>query len=276
MGGAYTALADDVDGVLINPAGLTMVRGQQIVATLTALYVGLSDESVISQNLLGYAYRQNRVGTLGIVWKRLGAGGLYSENILAISLARASSFYFSRQEGDKRKNLSYGATLNLMSWDSVPTVGSDGRVVEDLSGWRGISFDIGVVIWPSENTPVAVAIQNINRPNIASDSSRIEEKLPTAARMGVAAIGENITWAMDMVLRDGHLDLRVGLERRYDWNVIVRTGFILRNLAWGTNLTFGAGYKPSDSVRIDYAFIYPVNTILDTLGSHQISVVYDF
>ena len=50
----------------------------------------------------------------------------------------------------------------------------------------------------------------------------------------------------------------------------------LENLAWGTNLTLGAGYKPSDSSRIDYAFIYPVNTISDTLGSHRVSIVYNF
>ena len=33
MGGAYTALADDADGALINPAGLSMIKGQQIIAT---------------------------------------------------------------------------------------------------------------------------------------------------------------------------------------------------------------------------------------------------
>ena len=94
--------------------------------------------------------------------------------------------------------------------------------------------------------------------------------------MGVAAIGENITWAMDMILRDGEFDLRTGLEKRYGVNLAVRAGFSLENLAWGTNLTLGAGYRPGDSVRIDYAFVYPVNTVLSTLGSHQISVVYEF
>lgn len=286
MGGAYTALADEIDGALVNPAGLSMIKGQQIAATTAALYVGLSDDSFISQNIVGYAYQQRKAGVVaGVVWKRLGAGGLYSENVLAFSLARTFSFSGLPPSktpggfrlGGHRGTLSFGATLKLMNWDSAPTVGADGRVVEDLPGWRGFSFDIGFVIWPSENIPVAIALHNVNRPNIASESSKIGEELPRATRMGVAAVGENVTWAIDMILRDSQIDLRVGLERQtYSENLFLRAGFSLENLAWGANLTFGAGYKPSDSMRFDYAFVYPMNTILNTFGSHRVSVVYDF
>ena len=278
MGGAYTAMADDADGALVNPAGLSAIEGQQMIATMSALHVGLSDDSLISHNILGYAHQWKGVGTLGVVWKRLGAGGLYSENVLALSLARAFGFYFSRAEGERRKNISLGATLNLMSWDSAPTVGADGRIVEDLPGWRGISFDVGIAVRPAENVSVAVALQNVNRPNIvSSELSKVEEKLPMAARMGVAAMGEKVVWAMDMILRDGQIDLRGGVERQaYGENILLRIGFSLENLAWGTNVTLGAGYKPKSSLRLDYAFVYPVNTILDTLGSHRISMVYDF
>ena len=53
MGGAYTALADNVDGTLVNPAGLSEIEGQQIIATMAALYMGLSDESLNSHSILG-------------------------------------------------------------------------------------------------------------------------------------------------------------------------------------------------------------------------------
>jgi hypothetical protein len=282
MGGAYTALADDVDGALANPAGLSTMEGHQVIATVAALCIGLSDDSSISQNILGYAYRQKGIGTLGGIWKRLGVSDLYSENVLALSFARAFSFYPTKREEDGRENLSLGITLNFMNWDSAPTVGANGKVVEDLPGWSGFGFDIGLVIWPSENIPVAVALQNVNRPDVTSSSSEMTERLPAVARMGVAAIGEDVTWAMDMVLRNGEIDLRVGLEKRYGGgargrgNFMLRAGFGLENLAWGTNITLGAGYKPSDSACVDYAFVYPVNTILNTLGSHRISIVYDF
>ncbi len=278
MGGAYTALADDVDGALVNPAGLSMIEGQQIIATMAALYIGLSDDSLISQNILGYAYQKGGIGTLGVVWKRFGAGGLYSENVLAFSFARSFRFYPGKKEENGRENVSFGSTLNLMSWDSAPTVGADGKVVEDLPGWNGVSFDVGLVIWPSENIAVAVALQDVNRPNIVSaELSKVEEKLSRTVRMGVAAMGEKVTWAMDIVLREGQINLRGGVEKQaYNGSFLLRMGFGLENLAWGTNLALGAGYNLNDSVRIDYAFVYPVNTILDTIGSHRISVVYDF
>lgn len=275
MGGAHAALADDADCILINPAGLSMIKHQQIVATASALHVGLTDDSFISQNILGYAYQHRGVGSIGIVWKRFGVENLYSENIISLSLARDFGLFFKKGQG--RKSLSLGAALTFMNWDSAPTVGPDGKVIEDLNGWRGFGFDLGTVIWPSENIPVAVAIQNLNKPNIASDSSKVPEKLPIKYRMGVAALGEKITWAMDMILHESQIDLRVGLERSsYNGNVLLRAGFNLENLAWGTNITLGAGYRPGEHSRIDYAFVYPFNTILSTLGSHRISIVYDF
>lgn len=278
MGGAYTALADDADGALINPAGLSMIEKQQIVATMSALYVGLSDDSLLSQNILGYAYQHEGVGSMGVVWKRLGAGGLYSENIFALSFARKFGLYLSRKEEERGKNFSFGATANFMNWDSAPTVGADGKVVEDLPGWSGFGFSIGVIMWPANNISVAVALQNINKPNIvSSELSAVEDELPLTAQMGIAALSEKVTWAIDMILWEGQIDLRLGVEREiYDGNVLIRAGFSLENLAWGANLTFGAGYKPNNSLRIDYAFVYPVNTILGTLGSHRVSLVYDF
>jgi hypothetical protein len=214
---------------------------------------------------------------MGILWRRFAVTDLYSENVLAFCLSRGFGFYLKESDEERRENLSLGIALNLMNWDSAPTVGADGRVVEDLSGWRGFSFDIGAIVWPSENIPVAVSLGNINRPNIASQVSRVEENLPLTTRMGVAAIGEKVTLAMDMILQEGEIDLRMGMERKsYDGAVLLRTGFSLENLAWGTNFTLGAGYRPSDSVQIDYAFIYPVNTVSETLGSHRVSVIYDF
>ena len=62
----------------------------------------------------------------------------------------------------------------------------------------------------------------------------------------------------------------------YDESLILRGGFRLENLAWGTNLTIGGGYRPFRYLRIDYGFLFPIGGIRDTAGSHRFSVVYDF
>jgi hypothetical protein len=226
---------------------------------------------------VGYAHKSGNLGSFGVVWKRFDAGSLYYENILALSYARSSSLYLTKGDKNRTKNLSYGGTLKIMNWDSAPTVDAGGRTIEDIPGWAGISFDMGFVIWPSANTPVAVAFQNLRRPDITSSQSKIREKLPFVTRMGVAAIDKNATWTMDLILKGGQLDLKIGLEKRtLDGKLFLRTGIALENLAWGMNFTIGAGYKLNNSARIDYAFVYPINTILNTLGSHRVSIVYNF
>ena len=42
---------------------------------MARLHVGLSDETSITQNLISYAYNRPTRGALGLLWKRLNAGG---------------------------------------------------------------------------------------------------------------------------------------------------------------------------------------------------------
>lgn len=276
MGGAYTALADEADGILVNPAGLSMVRNQQLSITSSALYVGLSDESFISQNIMGYAFRQKK-GSYGIVWKRFGVANLYSENTIALCYARTGRLYFTKGEENRPRNISLGINLKFLNWDSAPTVSPNGQIVEDIPGWNGFDLDLGIVVWPAENTPVALVFQNIFKPDVDSKLSKVNEELPRIARMGVAVITSNTIWSLDLVLRGGEIDFQTGLERQtYDGKLFLRSGFGLKNLAWGMNFMAGAGYRITDSVRFDYAFVYPINTIVNTIGSHRISIVYNF
>jgi hypothetical protein len=287
MGGAFTALSDEADGVFINPAGLSRIATQQLTATMATLYAGLSDESSITQNLVGYAYSNPKKGAMGFAWKRLSVSRLYSENIAAIGLAKQYKF---GAEG-KTRTLSLGTTIKLLHWGVTPIVGADGNIVEEIKGRTNIGFDIGIIFRPLENAPIAVAIQNINRPNIASKDSNISERLPVNVKLGVAVLGEKVSWAMDLGFKRTQVDVRAGFEWRlylksgdfshksgdfsHDF-LALRLGFRLENLAWGTNITLGAGFKPKKSVRIDYAFLYPVGNIIDTFGCHRMSVVYNF
>ena len=96
MGGAFTAIGEESDGLLVNPASIANLRhqpesrqsAQQLSATMARLHVGLSDETSITQNLISYAYSRPARGELGLLWKRFNAGGLYSENYLLVGLSK--------------------------------------------------------------------------------------------------------------------------------------------------------------------------------------------
>ena len=280
MGGAFTAIGEESDGLLVNPASIANLKhqpesresAQQLSATTARLHVGLSDETSISQNLISYAYSRPTRGALGILWKRLNVGELYSENYLLLGLGK--SYEFGSKE---KRRISLGGAFKLLNWDTAPTIGADGAVVEDLPGRSRLALDVGMIFRPSPNIPIALSLQNLNTPNIASADSLSAEDLPLQVMLGMGIVANNSTWGMDLVFRESEVDVKVGIESQfYEESVILRGGFRLENLAWGTNLTLGGGYRPFESLRVDYGFLFPIGGIRDTAGSHRFTVVYNF
>ncbi len=280
MGGAFTAIGDESDGLLANPASIANLKDQldshhstqQLSATAARLHVGLSDETSISQNLLSYAYSRPTLGAVGILWKQFNAGQLYSENYLLVGLSKSYDL-----GADRKRRVSLGGAVKLLNWDTAPTIGADGLIVEDLPGRSRLALDVGMIFRPSQNIPIALSLQNLNTPNIASTNSLVTETLPLQATLGIGIVAQNSTWGMDLVFRESEVDVKVGIESRfYENSLALRGGFRLENLAWGTNLTLGAGYRPFTSLRIDYGFLFPIGGIRDTSGSHRFSFVYNF
>lgn len=272
MGGASTAVAKEADGLLVNPASISNISGQQFSGTMALLHVGLSDETSITQNLVAYANSHPNRGAVGLLWKRLNVSQLYAENYVILG---ASKSY--RVGSEHNRHFSVGVSGKLLNWETVPTLGANGAVLEDLPGRSQLSVDMGFVFRSSSNIPVAVSVQNLNSPGIASSSSPTNESLPMQTTLGIGILGRNSVWSMDLVFSRHEIDVRVGLEYGlHDNKLLVRSGFRLENLAWGTNLTVGAGFRPRERMRIDYGFVLPNGGIQSTFGSHRFSIVYDF
>ena len=280
MGGAFTAIGEESDGLLVNPASIANLKhrsesrqsAQQLSATMARLHVGLTDDTSITQNLISYAYCRPMRGALGLLWKKLNAGDLYSEDYILVGVSK--SYTFGAKE---KRRISVGGAFKLLNWDTAPTIGADGVVVEDLPGRSRMALDVGMIFRPSPNIPIALSLQNLNTPNVASTNSISTENLPLQVMLGMGIVANSSTWGMDLVFRESEVDVKVGIESQfYEESLILRGGFRLENLAWGTNLTLGGGYRPFRSLRIDYGFLFPIGGIRDTLGSHRFSVVYDF
>jgi len=56
MGGAFTAIADDVYAIYYNPAGLALLDRPTMAASHTQHLAGLSDGSGLNTSFLGYAH----------------------------------------------------------------------------------------------------------------------------------------------------------------------------------------------------------------------------
>ena len=80
MGNALTAISNQADGVLINPASISNITGQELSATTALLHLGLTDHNSIRQDLLAYANSVPETGAIGFLWKQLNIERLYTEN----------------------------------------------------------------------------------------------------------------------------------------------------------------------------------------------------
>ncbi len=123
VGGAYIAVADGVEGLEINPGGLSMVEKQEIMLIHDMYIEGVMNESVF------YGYSFDKAGTIGLGFKILTTGsikqtletdlgeyagegvdvsGISYSGIIAYS-AKVSNFVYS----DFTKNLNIGIGLKI-------------------------------------------------------------------------------------------------------------------------------------------------------------------
>ena len=277
MGEAYAAFGGDGDIILMNPAGIWQIP-RQLAVTYASLYSGLDDGSSIQQQLASYAYQQSPRNAFGFAWKRLAVSHLYTEDLYALAYARHAELYKTTgEERTLRFAYTVGGSVRLLRWDSAPTVSPDAQLIEDLSGPPKLALDLGVLVYPSEQASVALVFQDLNQPDISSDQSESEERLPVRSRLGLSLNSQKVAWALDLLFKLRRTDLRMGME----WDVYpdhlkLRLGVQLQNLAWGANLMLGAGYSPTPAFRLDYAFMLPIQGVDSTWGSHRMSAVYDF
>jgi len=278
MSGAGVAVVDDTDAVAMNPAGIALMGALRPVneasASYATLFVGLDDDARISQSYLAFAQSHPERGGVGVAWKHTSAGALYSEDRIGVGVATPTRL--GKGEAN-RKRLAVGLRADLMKWNSAPTVGASGRVLEDLEGPTRVAFSAGAIVALSPKVFFGTTLNRFNEPNVASAASAVSERLPTQVVLGLGARGRRFLWGFDVSLERQQVDVRTGLEWEGIPGVLaLRGGFRLEGLGLGNNLTFGVGVRPNVATRLDYAFWLPVGTVQATLGSHRIGVVYAF
>src|ERR1700674_1333131 len=73
MGGAFTAIADDSNAPLYNPAGIVQVQWNELSAMYAQLFTGQtlyagSDVVNLGQSYLSFVSKPSRLGSFGLSW----------------------------------------------------------------------------------------------------------------------------------------------------------------------------------------------------------------
>ncbi len=270
MAGAFTAVADDANGQLYNPAGLPQVVHDEVSLMSAQLYSGL-DGVNIGLNYLGYVHPLGkRAGSIGVTWGELSSPSLYTEDTAAIGYGR----YLNDIFGFKQPAVSIGANFKYLKHAYT----LDERTVGDPVFANGNSAaattsDAGLLVsWEKLGLSCGVACKNTNTPNVGLLTV---DQVPNENVIGLAYYNEKLpflklpyfTTALDVATRDGVSDIRFGVETwLFDGKFAIRSG------GSQEDVTFGLGYEikfgEKTKLIVDYSFAWPLQ-VENSTGSHR-------
>lgn len=270
MGGAFTAIANDSNGLLWNPAGVAQMKNAEGSFMYATYYNGLDlkagkDSINLGYNYLAFVYPKASIGTFGISWANFTATNLYKENTYALTYAKRINDWLPELPpkiyvGLNLKSLGYSWTLDdYAKSDPVFTDGGTSK--------SAFTVDMGALIKPYDRLAVGLAAKNLTQPNVGLKDA---DKVPMEIKAGVAYRYTPITPDVDVTLRDGVTRIHVGVESLLFNKVLgLRAGWNSTEVAFG--FSFNGIRAQNFGLNLDYSFILPLE-IESSSGSHRVSV----
>ncbi len=270
MGGAFTAVSDDVNAPIYNIAGIAGMEKPEATVMSAKIFSGL-DGLDMSTDYIGGVYPISRqIGSISLNWSYYGDTGLRREDSV---------------------NLGYARTLNdiiKVDWMDF-MAGINLRYLSQEARYNGsdlnksaFAFDLGLLARFKYGISVGFSGKYFNKPDIGF---KTEDRIKQTNVLGAAYYNEKLpllgipyfTFAMDYEMREGDNTLIMGMESKViDGNLALRAG------GWAEQINFGIGYgfdfgkdDKKSRLMIDYAFGLPLQ-VQETSGSHFISLSFRF
>ena len=259
MGGAFTAVADDVNALTWNPAGLALLQHPE-VGYLRMIYI-----SDISYNFGGVALPiaegENTIG-LGAGVINMGVPSFDSTLGVASPVSAGDNDFFISGAYRIKNIISFGITGK--------------NVLRNLAGYNAGAFggDFGVLVTPTDRLRIGAGIFNVGQ---AVQFISASDPLPTVARFGVAYEVLHIPHHSVLLSAETDYDLNAmtdagafGGEYWFDKTLALRAGYA--GDVYQQHWTAGVGFNLQNIAQLDYAYT-PVGTLGDT---HRLSLIIRF
>jgi len=285
MGRTFVGIADDINALDWNPAGIAGFQYLTFTAGFNKDYWGISGDN-IGTGHFGAASQYRNLFAYGVSWRYLFSD-VYSEQHFKLALARR--FGWKNQGFLGLHPLMIGVAFRMQglgynSNNFVENPDDPGGMtpLEDLeqnlggtSKW-GFSLDAGVLWRMSRQITIGFSASDVLQPNMAIDPDDENGKVPMQLRFGASyAPNKNFVIGVDgryYKAGSGILTPHLGVERWfYRHSVALRGGYNIDEFSAG----LGWRLNKEWALQIDYAFVYPISKLAAAgANSHKFSLMF--
>ena len=285
MGGAFSAIADDSNAPLYNPAGIVQVQWNELSASYANLFSGLdlhagNDTSQLNQGYLAFTARPiPHVGSFELSWSNFDATHLYREDSVALTYARNMGDFFPILDnalalGVNLKYLRRSVTEDSFTADPITPdpvfAGGDSKSAGTV--------DAGLLYHPNDGplsgVRFALVGMNLTQPDVGFGEV---DRVPLETRLGIAYQSPALPWLVpdvDITRQDGETTVAGGLESWLFHNTLgLRAG--ANNDEGSMGVSYFQMIGKRFGLRLDYAYTVPY-FIDDTGGSHRLALTLYF
>ena len=224
---AFAAVADDINAICWNPAGLSLLEKQEATAIYSPLY---GFDSEMDQSYLAYAYPTGKWGTIAVDLAFMNYGDMDWRNDSGHHLGTFSrsnySIYASyglRLIDSLSLGVSFGTTSMRMesATDSSP---APSILLIDESA-NGMGFDLGLLYTIASRASFGLYLENIGGVN-ASGNEIARQKIRTGAAISVLdSPNMGLVLAADVDEQQGKLDT---FYSGAEWSIFGPSTFYVR------------------------------------------------
>jgi len=285
LAGAFTALADDANAPVYNPAGISQIEHNELTIMYAQLYSGLTlfagDSGQTSSLNLGYfSYVPDikklnpNIGSFGISWANFSASNVATENTFTLTWAHQVPFL---QLG--HSDVFFGTNVNYFRHSFV----LDSRTQSDPVFANGntagaFGMDLGLLVRPNfdllPRLKLGLDLKNINEPDVGLASP---DRIPREVHFGIAYQDEEIPYftpTVDFSTRAGVTSMAGGWEGWFAHNTLgARFGANTDEFGGGLSLQYPFFGKMI--LRLDYSILAPFQ-VQGSNGTQRISLSVNF
>jgi len=274
LGRAGVAYVEDLESILVNPAGLIFSSDKQIGFEYQKYFYGLESAGDIpgyypvnlNTGFVGAVLPLKKTGVFGFAWSNFSSARQYNENIFSLTYSGDPSVVFHFLEDEE-----WGSGINIKFLTVEYIKNSDVLELFEKYGNRvsGITFDFGLKYYFSEehNGAIAFVIKNIYPVDIGLVK---QETIPRELNFGLLYRLKSLKFVFELKTRTTQTTNEIipcsGIESFLTNFLSIRTGLNPSEFTLGLGTSLG-------SIECNYCFVLPYR-LVDIGTTHRIGLIF--